>query len=377
MKVQQTKKVKGDALHFIDPDATVNVFAVEGEKKKLTMVSYSGGIIKNHWYWGNVAFDLKGMKIPKSSTPILEEHSLARKIGIAHKYSVKDNKLEIVDASFVTTPESEEFQKLSAEGFPYQCSIRGVPTRIEEVTEDASTEVNGFKLKGPGHVWREWELKESSVCVFGADSNTSAKAFKDEAEITFFVETVEKNKEDKGEIKMFDIEKFKMEEPDAFAEIQKGIQEKITRDLEDKFTVEKTELVKQINELKENSNKMTDQQQARLEKLELELCAARKKELKFEAERIFETEFEVSELPEEFKVKIQRLVPYTNFVSEDVLDVDKFKEALVAEFADWKGLVTDEVKIKGTGSYKREPAKSAFTDEDAETEADKIFNFVK
>jgi hypothetical protein len=377
MKEQQTKKVKGDALHFIDPDASVNVFADEGEKKKLSMVSYSGGIIQNHWYWGNVAFDLKGMKIPKGSTPILEEHSLARKIGIAHKYSIKDNKLEIVDASFVTTPESEEFQKLSVEGFPYQCSIRGLPKRIEEVTEGSSTEVNGFKLKGPGHVWREWELKESSVCVFGADSNTSAKAFKEEAEITFFVETVEKNKEDKGEIKMFDIEKFKMEEPDAFAEIQKGIQEKITRDLEDKFAIEKADLLKQINELKENSTKMTDEQQVRLEKLERELKVSRQKELRFEAERIFETEFAVSELPEEFKVKIKRLVPYTQFASEDVLDVDKFKEALVAEFKDWKGLVTEEVKIKGTGSYQREPAKSAFTEEDAEAEADKIFSLVK
>ena len=56
MKKETVKLTKG-AMQLVDDQCFASVkFAegVEGEAKKpsLEMLAYSGGIIKNHWYWG-------------------------------------------------------------------------------------------------------------------------------------------------------------------------------------------------------------------------------------------------------------------------------------------------------------------------------------
>mgnify|MGYP001481470470 CR=1 FL=1 len=55
-----------------------------------------------------------------------------RKIGFASKPEVKDA-VVFRNISFVDTPESEEFRKLSKQGFPYQASIYAVPSVVERV----------------------------------------------------------------------------------------------------------------------------------------------------------------------------------------------------------------------------------------------------
>ena len=46
-------------------------FAVEGEgqtrKRKFSGVAYSGDVISNHWYWGNVLFELSSISVPEAS----------------------------------------------------------------------------------------------------------------------------------------------------------------------------------------------------------------------------------------------------------------------------------------------------------------------
>ena len=378
MEKKKSQIVKSNALLFNDPECFAKTVVNEDGSKKLEMTAYSGGVILNHWYWGNVAFDLKGIKLPKGPSPILEEHSLRQKIGIAHKYSTENNKLEVKDASFVSTTFSEEFQKLSSEGFPYQCSIRGKPTRIEQVAEGSHTEVNGFKLKGPGHVWREWALKESSVCVFGADENTNARAFSEneEEQINFFME----NQNDKGEDKMFDVEKFKVEHPDAFASMEKDIKEKVTRDLEDKFNLEREDFAKQIKDLTEKSTKMTDEHQNRLQKLEMALAEAKTKELEFEAEAFFNGKVSKTELSEKQRSKVNALVPYVKFIADGKLDKEAFGKALDEEIKEWEefnSTIPSPVAIQGIGTYQRQSSGTVFSAEDAEAEADKLFNMVK
>jgi hypothetical protein len=377
---QKSQIVKSNALLFNDPNCFAKTVVKEGENPRLEMTAYSGGVILNHWYWGNIAFDLKGVKLPKGPSPILEEHSLQQKIGIAHKYSTENNKLEVKDASFVSTSFSEEFQKLSSEGFPYQCSIRGVPTKIEQVAEGSFAEVNGFKLKGPGHVWREWSLKESSVCVFGADSNTSAKSFSEneEEQITFFIEN--KNQNDKGENNMFDVEKFKVEQPDAFTSLEKDISEKVTRDLEDKFALERETFAKQIKDLTEKSTKMTDEHQERLQKLETALAEAKEKELEFEAKAFFNGKVSKTNFSDKQRVKINALVPYVKFIADGKLDTNAFGKALDEEIKEWEEFnnsVPSPTVIQGMGNYQRKVAGDVFSVEDADTEADALFNLVK
>ena len=70
--MEESQTVPKGALHFRDE----NCFAkVDKDKEQLDMVIYSGGLIKGHWYWDNLAIDLSGMSFPKKKYPILENHN--------------------------------------------------------------------------------------------------------------------------------------------------------------------------------------------------------------------------------------------------------------------------------------------------------------
>ena len=156
-------------------------FAESGDEKKsgnFRIVGYSGGIIKNHWFWGNVAFDLEGMKFAKRRIPVLEEHFLQSRIGFATKQEITNR--VIVEGPFL---DNENAQKLRADiqkGFPMEASLLVPPSVVENIKEGASVEVNGHILKGPGTVFRKSTVMEVSMCVFGADSNTKSSAYADD-----------------------------------------------------------------------------------------------------------------------------------------------------------------------------------------------------
>jgi hypothetical protein len=146
-------------------------------QNRLNILAYSGGIIRNHWYWGNLGIDLKGLAMPKETYPILEGHRTDRKMGHFSTGQVRVNgNLRIEGATLLDTEASREFKKLSQKGFPYEASIYAVPTEIERVERNESAQVNGLTLVGPGTVWRRCTLREVSICVFGHDSETKAEA---------------------------------------------------------------------------------------------------------------------------------------------------------------------------------------------------------
>ena len=74
----ETIKVPKGALHFVDNDCFAKAITVD-EKDQMDMVVYSGGMIPNHWHWGNLAIDLDGIKFPKSKYPVLENHDTGKK----------------------------------------------------------------------------------------------------------------------------------------------------------------------------------------------------------------------------------------------------------------------------------------------------------
>lgn len=354
---KKEQRVKANALRFVD-DSSACFAQVQGEDPKLSMIAYSGGIIKNHWYWGNVAFDLSGVKLPKGKSPILEEHDIGRKIAVANKYSIDNNQLAVKDAVFLNTSAATEFKELAAQDFPFQASIRGVPVRVETVEEGASTKVNGFNLSGPGAVWREWELKESSVCTFGADSNTASGIQFAEEDISYFVQETKKQ----GDEEMpFDLEKFKLENPDAFSDIEKGVRDTVVREMEDKFAQEKTGFQATIDDM----TGKVDSYQSRFTEMEKAMLKVKEKEMRLEASKIFSEKFSDAELPERLFTKIEKLVPYTNFVKDDEFDVAAFGAALDVELKEWKEF-SQPVVVQGSGSHKKQAAGDSFTDEDAE-----------
>src|SRR5512137_2515563 len=134
---KETQKIPAAALHFIDHDAFAKVNTTEEKKPKLEMVAYSGGIIKGHFWWGDLAIDLAGMKFAKKKYPILDSHETDKKIAFAGKPIIEGNKLKIDSETveFVDTPYSQEFIKLSQQGFPYESSIYALPQSIERLEE--------------------------------------------------------------------------------------------------------------------------------------------------------------------------------------------------------------------------------------------------
>jgi hypothetical protein len=170
--------------------------AKAGKSENFRIIGYSGQIIPNHWFWGNLAFDLSGLSFAKTKTPVLDEHFTAKRLGFAEKQEITDK--VYIEGKFLGNPNAQEIKNDMLSGFPMEASLYVPPSVVEYVMEGASVQVNGQTLNGPGAVFRKAKIKEVSICVFGADSNTNSAAFADKKnnEISFNIQ--------KGEITMSD-----------------------------------------------------------------------------------------------------------------------------------------------------------------------------
>jgi hypothetical protein len=155
----------------------------EQEDNNFRIIGYSGGIIKNHWFWGNLAIDLKGLKFAKKRTPVLAEHFRDIRIGFSTMQDITDR--VIVEGPFLDNGDAQKLKADMKKGFPMEASLLVPPSVVENVKEGASVEVNGHTLKGPGAVFRKSTIKEVSMCVFGADSDTESSAFADNQTVKF------------------------------------------------------------------------------------------------------------------------------------------------------------------------------------------------
>jgi hypothetical protein len=338
---KETVKLKNSSMQFVDENCFAAVTFADDEKKKpvLEMVGYSGGIIKNHWYWGDLAIDLQGMSFPKKKFPILQEHSTALKIGFATKMSIEGNKLTVEKSEFVDTPESIKFRETSAQGFPYEASIFAKPTKIQRLLENEEAEVNGYKMKGPGTIWRASTFKEVSVCTFGYDSNTSAVAMAEAEDVE--IEYISENKaasQFKGEEenKSMDYLKFKAEFPGEFAKLAADVAAEVAG----KFTEEKQALETKISALTEEVTQLSAEvKESEKKVLSYEKAEAARVEesIKLKAEAVFAEKFKESGLPERLEAKVKRLVGHEAFVADGKLDAEAFGAAIDAELKDWTG----------------------------------------
>ncbi len=327
-------KIKKAALCFTDPGTSASVEQLgEGESPILSMIAYSGKIIKGHWYWGDLAIDVAGMKIPKSNIPILEDHMTDKKIGFG-SFEVND-KYQLVNkkATFVDTPDAMEFIKLSSQGFPYEASIYARPTRIQRLGEKEETEVNGFTMKGPGTVWRESVLKECSVVTFGADPNTKSAAMAEDEEVVMEVMSKEKQQEVNKEASM-DLEKLKAELPELYEQVVAiGKAEAATA-----FAAEKATLEAKITELSEEKMRLSAANKDindRILKLEKQEAIRKTEELRAIADSIFANKLRDSKIPERLYPKIRKQLDHEQFVKDEKLDVEAFSAAIDTELRDW------------------------------------------
>ena len=159
----------------------INALRFSGKGKvtgSLSMVAYSGGKIKAHPYWGDLAINLEGMKLNKDKYPILENHDVSKKVGFVERGQIQKNgNLRVRSGVILDTPSGQEFSRLSKDGYPWQSSIYAKPSVIEKISEGEKVSLNGNEFSGPLTIWAACELKEISVVTLGWDSETSAEAF--------------------------------------------------------------------------------------------------------------------------------------------------------------------------------------------------------
>ena len=372
------KKIPYGALRLVEVGKDCHALAEEVDgKKKLKMTVYSGGVIKGHWWWGDLLVDLTGMQFTKKKYPVLENHRQDLKIGFTGKPIVDGSiVLDPEKTEFVSTEESKKFQETSAEGFPYQASMYAIPTSVERIRDGEKAEANGLTIKGPATIWRKSIFQEASVCVFGWDKQTEASVFSKEkmTELEFeetggdaegftHVSGFDKVDKNKGEVK--EMPKTVAELQEKYSDLTTELVNKVTADLTTKFEEEKGVLDTKIIQLSEENVKKED----RLAGLEKKDMIRSEKELKTDAEKIVTTKLMASELPERLYPKIRGLLKHDKFVKDDVLDTKAFAEFVDKEIKEFEDIgITNTVL--GLGSSQRDEG-DATPDQEKELKLDK------
>ncbi|MFH1742633.1 MAG: hypothetical protein ABIH23_26815, partial [bacterium] len=334
---------------------------------------YSGGVIKGHWYWGNLGIDLKGMKFVKPKYPLLEDHYTSKKIGWMGKPIVAESlKVNPDKVTFLDTDAATEFQQNADKGFPYESSLYAIPSRIERIEEGAHAMFNGHKLDGPGTIWRECLFKEASVCTFGYDSNTSAKMFSEELDLEYEEEFVElSSSEDEKtnvnvkEVKNMDLETLKKEHP----ELVSALSEEVKTGLQSQFDKEKADLQAKLDA----KGKEVDQLSGDVAELKKRDTIRTDKEHRVESERIFAKKLTDSDVPEHLHDKCMGTVSYAKFVKEGVFDTEAFGKAVDEEIKDWETRLSQSVQggVSQTGKEldaDKKKAEQMTADDDAAVE---------
>lgn len=373
---KEAVKLKKGAMQLLDIGSHVSVKFAEGDTKTpiLEMTAYSGGVIKGHWYWGDLVIDLAGMSFPKKKFPILGDHMTNSKIGFATKMSTEDNKLTVAEATFVDTPESLQFRETSSQGFPYEASIYAQPSQIQTLAEKEVADVNGFQMKGPGTIWRKSVFKEASVCTFGYDSNTQSRAMAESEDVVVEITDLSKaSKFKKEENTLMDRLKFKTEHPEEFA----ALVTELTTPMIAKFTEEKAVLETQIATLTAQNVKLQEENKdngTRLIALEKAEMIRAEQSLRYSANTIFAEKFKASELPERLSDKLRKLVDHEAFIKDGVLDTEAFGAAVELELKDW---LDEDGKVLGFSSVSKETVSNDKSDKLAEDAADRMLKYVK
>jgi hypothetical protein len=336
------------ALRLIANDQFASVSENESGEPRMSMTVYSGKPIEGHWYWGKLMIDGSGIQFGRSKYPVLEDHWTGSKIGFSGKPIVEGNKviLNPDNVQFVDTEEANNFIKLSKQGFPFQASIYAIPTTIECVGEHDTVDVNGFKFKGPGYVWRKSVYQEASVCVFGADKNTESRAFSETSDrVSLSLEIINNDNDNyiqsQKEVKVMplSLDQLKSENPDLLKQIQDDTRKIVESELTAKFSVEKAKIEGENASLKDTVMQLSttvDDQGKRLLDAEKREAIRTEKELAMSAADIWKNKLSLSKVREGLHSKIMKHVDHNQFVANGKLDVVKFTEAVESEIKDWE-----------------------------------------
>jgi hypothetical protein len=172
----------------IELSATLNVQAAdEAATPTFELVAYTGASIRQGWSRNPLVVDLAQIDASRP-IPILYAHGkelplLDSVIGKSLEATNDGSQLLLRGELIRGTPASDKLIALAKAGVPLQASIGADVGSIENIAAGASVTVNGREFPGPISVSRGAVLRETSVVLFGADSQTSAAIAAEASEV--------------------------------------------------------------------------------------------------------------------------------------------------------------------------------------------------
>lgn len=165
-----------NAYQFLAGDVQTQIEKT-GDKTKRTFsgVAYHGGQIDDHWYWGNLVFDLDNLDLANGKVPMLVEHDRDQRCGFINSHNIGDAGLSI-EGTLLSNEHGTTIANDADEGYPWQMSVSITPKRVESI-ESGTVTVNGREFNAPVTVFRSNTIREVSFCALGADRHTSAQVF--------------------------------------------------------------------------------------------------------------------------------------------------------------------------------------------------------
>lgn len=144
---------------------------------KFTGVAYSGGVVPDYGWIGNVAIDLSSLKNPGARVPVMADHEdelngIAGSGVITVITDANGSRLVIDGVTTAATESGRLAASLMIEGHPLQMSVRINATRRET---DGPEVINGQTIT-VDEVFENALVREVSFCPMGADPETGAQA---------------------------------------------------------------------------------------------------------------------------------------------------------------------------------------------------------
>lgn len=215
----------------------VSLFKEGDDDNRFHIVAYSGGIMENHFYWGNVIFDLQGIKFAKPKTPVLHEHVTSDRVGFSTNQEIGDK--IIIDGKFLENAMAQELRGDMKKGFPMQASVFLPPAVVEYLKEGETQQVNGKTIKGPGAIFRKGKIREISMCVMGRDEHSVSKAYSqdDNSLIKFSTQSKEPIIMDENEqtLPELTVDSFASQYPDLHKQILATAKEKTEAEVVNRY----------------------------------------------------------------------------------------------------------------------------------------------
>lgn len=151
--------------------------ADEGDGSRRVRIVVNSGKPFDHMFFIKLALDMSGANIGRQDKPVFRDHKSELIAGKTEKIWV-DEALRLLSEVRIsqTQQAGKDIIQLQDEiNYPWQASPLVIPTVIEEVKAGQVAMVNGYKMVGPGAIFREFGIREISVCPMGCDEETSVE----------------------------------------------------------------------------------------------------------------------------------------------------------------------------------------------------------